>query len=421
MSLLPFRFLHASRLMLDHQLQEIGPLPESLREVAQDATLLAFHNLIEQCLSQQIDFLLLTGDCFDAADLSIRAQAELARGLERLAEQRIPTFILPGQHDPQPAWLSEIRYPSLVHRFDSESSAPVPVKRDEQLLALIYGFGRLAGTAGVSPPSYDSRLPTTSEAPFSIGLLPETPAETGEDTAAPMIAGFNNEALQSCTIDYWGCGGGVRQTQPLFRGTLHAPGPLQALGPNETGLCGATLVEVSADGSIRSRQLPLGVVRWELRDLEIDPDWRRENLLAALQESVAAFAKIPSDRICFVSWELVGDSPLNLPLEDAGFRVRLLEELNQLGRRDGVQIISRQIRCSRTADSEEGLLPEFAELRSLLFPEPADTLPQVIDRCGVESKELQTRLETWAAGANRELLNDELQELAKHWFETTEG
>src|SRR5262245_62600041 len=68
----PFRFVHAARLLLDHQLHGIAALPDDLRPVVEDATLIAFDRVIDSCLEQGVDCLLIAGDSFDSADHSLR-------------------------------------------------------------------------------------------------------------------------------------------------------------------------------------------------------------------------------------------------------------------------------------------------------------------------------------------------------------
>ena len=104
LSMQPFRFIHAANLLLDHQLQQIDYADPHLTAIAEDSTLAAFRQLVRTAVDEQVDFLLLTGNCFDAADQSLLAEIALLRGLEELDEQGIDVYIVPGEADPSACW-----------------------------------------------------------------------------------------------------------------------------------------------------------------------------------------------------------------------------------------------------------------------------------------------------------------------------
>src|SRR6187200_2323879 len=100
----PFRFVHAARLMLDHQLRGTGPIPEKLRPIVRDATIGAWEKVVDLCVAEQVDLLLLTGESIDPRDQSLRGPGALVRGLERLSDGEIPVVIAAGEGDPWDAW-----------------------------------------------------------------------------------------------------------------------------------------------------------------------------------------------------------------------------------------------------------------------------------------------------------------------------
>lgn len=60
-----FRFIHATNLRLDQPLTGAGALSADDRSIVEDATLTAFTRIVDACLQNDVDFLLLTGDCFE--------------------------------------------------------------------------------------------------------------------------------------------------------------------------------------------------------------------------------------------------------------------------------------------------------------------------------------------------------------------
>ena len=106
MAFAPQRFIHAANVRLDvpvsvHLTEQ---LTDELRHCLEDATLTAFDCIVSNCVSHKVDFLLLSGNVFVEADRSLRARLTLIRGCERLQQEQIPVFVLPGDADPQEAW-----------------------------------------------------------------------------------------------------------------------------------------------------------------------------------------------------------------------------------------------------------------------------------------------------------------------------
>ena len=77
-----------------------------------EATFQAYDNIIDLCLQEQVDALLMAGDLYDGADRSLRAQLKFVDGLQRLDEAGIRSFICYGNHDQ----LSEIGRASCRER-----------------------------------------------------------------------------------------------------------------------------------------------------------------------------------------------------------------------------------------------------------------------------------------------------------------
>src|SRR5437764_539622 len=94
-----FKFVHAADLHLDSPLRLLDAEPR-VRALAKEATFKAFETIIDLCIREQVAFLLIAGDLFDAKDRSVRARLSLATGLRRLDAAGIRTFIVHGNHDP---------------------------------------------------------------------------------------------------------------------------------------------------------------------------------------------------------------------------------------------------------------------------------------------------------------------------------
>jgi len=85
-----------------------------------NATYEAWRGIIDLCIQESVDFLLVAGDVYDSADRNIRAQLQFKEGLKRLDENDIAAYIVRGNHDPDDAWSRSIAMPDNTFIFSSK-------------------------------------------------------------------------------------------------------------------------------------------------------------------------------------------------------------------------------------------------------------------------------------------------------------
>ncbi len=321
------RFLHAARALVDHPLRDTGPIGPDLRSLVRGATTNAFHNVIAECLDQDVDFLLLTGDTLDLSDFSVKARVELCDGFAQLDEAGVQVFLVPGRRDPAAVWNDFPNLPSNVTVFRPESDDPVAVLRDGAVIASIRALSwRQAWFAGDQDESAGHRARSTTEhrpARATDDEIPyadltqrrvkeaddaETREQSTERSPSKPNAHRDTRRVESpadlrpnhFTIaivrdgidspdddpqaDYLAIvGGRERNTVKGSDWLLHNPGGTQGLSPEESGLHGCSLVELDGDGVIRCRFLPTAPVRWENFEIEIEANTTLEQLVKRMQ------------------------------------------------------------------------------------------------------------------------------------------
>ena len=106
-----YRFVHAADLHLDSPFKGLKRVSPGIAEVLRKSTFAAFDAVIDLCITEQVDALLVAGDVFDSADRSLGAQLRFVDGLKRLESSGIRSFVCHGNHDPLDAWHSQVAFP----------------------------------------------------------------------------------------------------------------------------------------------------------------------------------------------------------------------------------------------------------------------------------------------------------------------
>jgi len=122
-----------------------------------------FSNIIDLCMSEKVNALLIAGDLFDSSEPPKSLVKFVIDGFERLKENKVNVFISSGNHDPYKkgsVW-SEYKFPSNVIVFDSNDLEP---KRIGDLT--VYG---LAYTNDTKEPLKNFKA--EDEENFKVGLV----------------------------------------------------------------------------------------------------------------------------------------------------------------------------------------------------------------------------------------------------------
>ncbi len=273
-----FKFVHAADLHLDTPFRGV-PAETGLLSTFQQATFRAFSRIVDLCLREQVAFLLLAGDLFDAKDRSVRARLMLRRELDRLHLAGIRTFIVHGNHDPLSGDTGALGLPGTVKVFGAEWEE-VEVRRAGQVLCRVQGL---------SYPEAEVRenlsLRFRRTAPdFTVGLLhTNLGGAEGHANYAPCTV----EDLSARGLDYWALGHvHTRAEYPLPGGAVAVyPGNPQGRHVGETGERGCVLVEVE-DGRTRRRFVPVDRVRWHRFDVDLTGRGSLDALVEAVTEQV---------------------------------------------------------------------------------------------------------------------------------------
>lgn len=317
------RFVHAADLHLDSPFTGLQSLAPEIAAYVREATFAAYDAIIDLCLREKVDALLVAGDIYDGADRSLRAQLKFIDGLKRLDEAGIRSFVCHGNHDPLDGWEARLALPPGCHRF-GPAVERIPFDPTDPGRALI---------CGISYPKRDVRenlIPRFGRCDpdvFAIGLLH---TNVGGNTEHEAYAPCSLDDLKATGIDYWALGH-IHTRQVLHEAdpTVVYPGNPQGRHMKETGARGVYLVDVSDSGQITPEFCSVDSVRWECLETSIDNLETEQELLDLVQKRSSDAVNEADGRHLLYRTVIVGRGPLHHAVRRSRFAEDLCDQTNE--------------------------------------------------------------------------------------------
>lgn len=270
-----------------------------LAELIGGATRRAFERIIDLCLDEQVNALLIAGDLYDGDLRSMKTAVFLGRQMSRLDEAGIRAFMVRGNHDSGSTITRYLDLPSNVHVFTGHGG----VEEVPDFGVAIHGvsFARRHAPESLLP-KYRAPVPGL----INIGIMHTSlGGAAGHDVYAPCAV----IDLVGHGFEYWALGHihqrQVHSTDPL----VVMPGSPQGRSIGEAGPKSVTLVEVSPAG-IRLDERTVAIAEFcrAHANLTAIDDW--QEVLVSLRTALESARDVASadHAICHV--ELVGSSSL---------------------------------------------------------------------------------------------------------------
>jgi DNA repair exonuclease SbcCD nuclease subunit len=262
--MLNFSFIHAADLHLDAPFKGIYGQDELVARELVQATYKSFDALVELCIQEEVDFLLIAGDVYNSQVRSLKGQLKFLEGIKKLASQDIQVFVVHGNHDPVGTQSMTITWPENVYFFPAEDVVWKVVKnRYGKDVALVGGVSHSSSkeqrnlARQFDPPGSDL---------FKIGLLH---ANVGNLAPKAPYAPCQLSDLISRNIDYWALGH-IHERRVLHKDpyVVYA-GNIQGLHINESGERGCYLVRVFATEEVDIQFKPLARLIWCTLEIDI--------------------------------------------------------------------------------------------------------------------------------------------------------
>jgi DNA repair exonuclease SbcCD nuclease subunit len=361
-----FRFVHTADVHLDSPLATLALRDPVLAELISGATRKAFVAVIDLCLVEKVDALLIAGDLYDGEQTSMKTARFLADQLRRLDEAGVRTFIIRGNHDAESRITRELTLPALVKVFAGRAET------------VSIGCGAIeAAVHGVSfaqkhaPESLLPKFRPPVSGSVNIGIMHTS---LGGSPAHGLYAPCSPSDLNAAGFDYWALGHIHQRSEARGRAAIVMPGNPQGRDINEAGAKSATLVAIGDDRTITIEERLTSVAQFErLRvDLAGLDNWREalgriEKALEAAREAAPSehlVARLALTGLTPLAWRLRSDADL------------LAEECRMTGAAVGKTWIDRiELDCSAPHGNETAAPSSdpVAELRALMETEVAQS------------------------------------------------
>lgn len=279
-----FKFIHTADIHLDSPLKSLALRNPKIAELVGGATRRTFERIIELCLEEQVDALLIAGDLYDGDLRSMKTAAFLSSQMRRLEEANIHVFMIQGNHDSESAITKYLDLPSNVHVFNGHGG----VKELNDFGVAIHGVSYAQRHA---PESLLCKFKKPIQGLINIGLLHTSlTGTTGHDVYAPCS--LNDLIMHG--FDYWALGH-IHQRQIHSQSPLVVmPGIPQGRNIKESGAKSVTVVKISGCNIETSERV---VADSEFQHVQVDVsdivDWsgviiKLQQTLKEIQNNVQA-------------------------------------------------------------------------------------------------------------------------------------
>jgi exonuclease SbcD len=304
-----YRFVHAADIHLDSPLLSLALRDPVLADLIGNATRRAFASIVDLCLAEQVDALLLAGDLYDGDQTSMKTARFLAEQIRRLHETGIRVFVTRGNHDALSRITKELTFPESVKVFGSRAEAIAVERSKGDFPVAIHG---LSFAQPHAPESLIPKYKRPIEGAVNIGILHTSLAGApGHDLYAPCSLAD----LQATGFSYWALGHLHKRSVVEGKCAIVMPGMPQGRDINEAGAKSVTLVTIADDRSIRVEERVTSIAQFERISIDatgID-DWR--GLVGALGRTIERARDGLASEHLVARVRLTGATPL-------GWRIR---------------------------------------------------------------------------------------------------
>lgn len=254
-------FIHAADIHLGRPFSDLSEL-NGIAEACDNACKEAFNNIINLALDRAVDFVLFAGDNFDSEEQDLSTKLLFIRGLKKLADNGISSYVICGNHDPAQLYRQNAAY----FKFDKKYEDLIHItgvtcdelqKDYEKDGFTIHTLSFETDTAG-NPTEY---LSEKTDKNFNIGLI-HCDIDKTDSKYAPCL----REDLRTLGYEYYALGH-IHIPSPLGENMAYA-GSHQGRTKKEVGEHGCFYIEVEDNKITKTEFVPTDCVRFYSHSLD---------------------------------------------------------------------------------------------------------------------------------------------------------
>lgn len=301
-----FRFIHSADLHLDSPLRSLALRDAALADSVDTATRQALMRMVDLCLVERVNALVLAGDLYDGSQTSMKTARFLGDQISRLDEAGIRVFIIRGNHDALSKISHELVFPESVKIYTGHAEAVLvqPEASDPP----VYIHGLSFAQAHVTESLLRKYKPAVSGA-VNIGILHTSlGGAPGHDLYSPCSLA----ELGETGFHYWALGHiHKRSVNRLPNGcTIVMPGMPQGRDIGEAGAKSVTLVTIRDNGAVETEERVVGPARFEKLTINVADSLTWEDLVRHLRRTLTkARDDIKAEQL-IARVRLTGQTPL---------------------------------------------------------------------------------------------------------------
>jgi DNA repair exonuclease SbcCD nuclease subunit len=363
---MPYRFVHAADIHLDSPLRSLAFRDPELAALIGNATRRAFTGIVDLCLEEQVDALLLAGDLYDGEQTSMKTARFLAAQIRRLHEAGIRVFIIRGNHDALSKITKELVFPESVKVFGGRAEAIALDRPKGELSVAIHGISFAQPHA---PESLLPKFKAPIEGAANIALMHTSLAGAiGHDPYAPC----NPLHLAAAGFDYWALGHIHKRSVIKGACAIVMAGMPQGRDINEAGPKSVTLVTLRDDRTIHLEERITSVAQFERVAVALDGVENWPEIVGRIASAVEAAAVGIVSEHMVARLSLSGATPL-------AWRMRRDRDLLKTEADERASIIGKvsiekiEVACVAPGAPKDNGADPLIDLRALIIGEIADS------------------------------------------------
>lgn len=353
-----FRFVHTADIHLDSPLRSLAMRNPDLADLIGDGSRKAFISIVDLCLEERVDALVIAGDLYDGDQTSMKTARFLASQMTRLHQAGIRVFKIRGNHDALSRISKQLVFPDTVTIFGGRPQAVLQTAGGLDVM--------FHGLSFASPKAPESLLPKYSaahEGAVNVGIMHTSLAGSpGHDVYAPC----NVADLHGHGFDYWALGHiHVRKVHP-GTSTVVMPGMPQGRDINEAGEKSVTLVTIRDDRTIEIEERLTSIAQFERMSVGLTGTVEWPEVVGRVRSALEDIRASVRSRHVVVRLSLTGETPLSWAL--IRDRDLLLTEAEQAAEQVGetwVEKLELGLAPPRTETSEGVADPIFELAESM--------------------------------------------------------